>query len=189
MGLVGVGGHEINFGCFNLMLSIRFNLVHIIALELAICSAGCTEPANKPVPVSGKVLIDGQPLAGGTIRFVPKEGRPASSSILADGGFDLAVESVDRMSVPGVLPGIYRVQVSASEIVDDETIRWMAPQRYADFRTSGLEVVVDKPVIDLVFELTSEGDEVLVTAEVPSPDVPPVPDASFEEASSEGTEP
>lgn len=129
------------------------------AVTLAFCIAGCSEPTIEPVRVAGMVLIDAKPLDGGTIRFVPKVGRPASSTILADGSFDMAAESVDRASQAGILPGKYRVQVSASKIVDDQTIEWKAPQHYADFRTSGLEVVVEKPVNDLVFELTSEVDE------------------------------
>jgi hypothetical protein len=134
-------------------------IAQLIAVTLAIGMVGCADSALEPVPVAGTVLIDGQPLARGTIRFVPKVGRPASSKIQADGSFDLAAESVDRPNVVGVPPGTYRVQVSSSNIIDDETIQWQAPQHYADFRTSGLEVVVAQPISDLFIELNSDKTE------------------------------
>ena len=88
------------------------------------------------------------------------------------GAYDLGIESVDRMRVAGIVPGKYRVQVSACEIVDDETIHWKAPQHYADFRTSGLEVVVVVPTTDLVIELTSNMDEVSEQAADALPESP-----------------
>jgi hypothetical protein len=163
-------------------------LMQSVAITLAICIAGCSESTVEPVRVAGMVLIDAKPLDGGTISFVPKVGRPASSTILPDGSFDMAAESIDRTSQAGVMPGIYRVQVSASKIVDDQTIEWKAPQHYADFRTSGLEVVVERPVSDLVFELTSEVDEAPGAADDSSPDTPTTPSASDEVVSPEDAE-
>ena len=135
---------------------MRTTILYSFLLGLACCAGGCGQNADQRVPVAGRVLIDGQPLTGGTIRFVPEAGRPASSAIMADGSFDLASESVQRASEAGVPPGSYRVQVSASKIVDDETIHWNAPEKYADFRTSGLSVTIDKPTDDLVIELSWE---------------------------------
>lgn len=129
----------------------------LVLLAIAASSAvGCADSQPQPVPVEGTVTLDGRPLEGGTIRFVPELGRPASSKILEDGTFDLAGESVDRTSTDGVTPGKYRVQVSSSNIVDDQTIHWNAPQHYADFRTSGLVVVIAEPTSDLVIELKSD---------------------------------
>ena len=136
---------------------------NIRALILCIASVfvaeGCDERAPERVPIAGTVLIDGEPLTTGTIRFVPASGRPASSAILADGSFVLAAESVDRVTQPGVPPGEYRVQIASSVIVDDETIRWNVPQKYADFRTSGLVVNVAEPAEDLLIELSWSEDE------------------------------
>jgi hypothetical protein len=120
-------------------------------------TAGCGQHSDERVPVAGRVLIDGEPLTAGTIRFVPATGRPASSAILSDGSFQLASESVNHLSQVGLPRGKYRVQVSASNVIDDATIRWNAPARYADFRTSGLGVTIKKPTDDLVIELTWEG--------------------------------
>jgi len=133
---------------------MRTTYLHFLLVGISCCAGGCGPNSEQRVPVAGRVLIDGQPLTSGTIRFVPESGRPASSAIMADGSFDLASESVNRVSEMGVPRGKYRVQVSASNIVDDETIRWNAPEKYADFRTSGLDVTIDRPTDDLLVELT-----------------------------------
>jgi hypothetical protein len=140
-------------------LTMRVTGCYWLILAFALGPAGCGENGGERVRVAGTVLIDGKPLTSGTIRFVPEVGRPASSAILADGSFELASDSVNRVSEAGVRPGNYRVQVSASKVVDDETIRWNAPEKYADFRTSGLNVTIDKPIDDLVLELTWGGAE------------------------------
>ena len=170
------------------VLARRIAYIRMTALGLVVSTAGCGEPGDVPVRVAGLVKIDGKPLDSGTICFVPKVGRPASSTILADGSFDMAAESIDRTSLPGILPGQYRVQVSASKIVDDETIEWKTPQHYADFRTSGLEVVVEKPVDDLVFELTSEVDEAPADVDGSATDAPAAAGAAEEGVSPEDAE-
>jgi hypothetical protein len=57
----------------------------------------------------------------------------------------------------GIPPGKYRVAVNASEIIDAEAekVRWLAPPRYADFRTSGLVVHVKAHSSDMRIELQS----------------------------------
>jgi len=133
---------------------MRVTAYYLSFLCLVFGAGGCGPDAEQRVPVAGTVLIDGQPLTSGTIRFVPEVGRPASSAIMADGSFELASDSVNRVSALGIPRGDYRVQVSALQVVDDETIRWNAPEMYADFRTSGLDVTIDRPTDDLVIELT-----------------------------------
>lgn len=105
-------------------------------------------------------MIDGEPLPSGTIRFVPEKGRAVSSAILSDGSFQLASNSVTEAGArEGVLPGKYRVAVSASKIVDEEKeeIQWLAPSHYADTQTSDLEVELQEPRDDLLIELTWAG--------------------------------
>jgi hypothetical protein len=116
---------------------------------------GCNENAVR-VPVSGQVTIDGKPLSSGSIRFVPENGRPVSSPIDDSGRFQLKSDAVGQQPVAGVMPGLYRVAVTSNEIVAEEKAVWNTPRKYADFRTSGLEVVIDRPVDELKIELTSE---------------------------------
>ena len=138
-------------------------LKSVLFVSLAFMIAGCQEPPPKLITASGKVLVDGEPLSDGTIRFVPAEGRPMSSAILDDGSFQLGTNSVgDLDGSDGVPPGKYKVAVSSSIIEDEESdkIRWLAPRHYADFRTSGIEIDLQESKDDLLIELTWECAEV-----------------------------
>jgi hypothetical protein len=123
-----------------------------LLLFCLIVLAGCD---NRPtrVPVSGIVTVDGQPLSRGNIKFVPKDGRPSAGSIGPDGRFTLTCYDGND----GALLGTHRVQVAANRIISDSQIEWFAPPKYADFRTSGIEVPITEPVEDLKIELSSEG--------------------------------
>ena len=130
----------------------------VVAAAMSIAGAvGCESPPPN-YPVQGQVLIDGQPATTGSIRFVPENGRPATSPIDGSGHFRLISNAVGGQH-EGVLPGAYRVAVTSNEIIDEETARWLAPARYADFRTCGLVVNVDGPLDDVKIELTWEGAE------------------------------
>lgn len=138
------------------MVKTSENSLTRIALWMALAvSVGCD--ASAPVyPVNGQVLIDGKPATTGSIRFVPENGRPATSEIDDSGRFQMATQLVNGQK-EGLLPGVYRVAVTSNEIVDEETARWLAPAEYADFRTSGLEVEVDGPLDGVKIELTWKG--------------------------------
>jgi hypothetical protein len=120
-----------------------------VALMFCAAIAGCGDGRPERVPVAGVVLIDGEPLKSGTIKFVPKNGRPSASKISPNGSFDLTCYDGND----GALLGAHRVQVSSNRIISDSKIEWYAPQQYADFRTSGIEVDVTEPVEDLKIEL------------------------------------
>jgi hypothetical protein len=135
---------------------MRNNFFISVLLVSVAAASGCGGAATERVPVAGKVLIDGQPLAAGNIRFVPAEGRPASGRIQSDGTYRLTSESINGSTQSGLPRGDYLVQVSSSKVVDDETIQWNAPQKYADFRTSGLKVTVSEPTDSLDIQLTAQ---------------------------------
>jgi hypothetical protein len=122
---------------------------------------GCGDQPTR-YPVSGKVMIDGEPLSMGTIRFVPRSGRPVSSAIMSNGSFVLSESSLSSSRLSdGVTPGVYRVSVSASKIINEDAdkVQWLAPSQYADFRTSGIELEIDSPQDDLVVDLTWKGHD------------------------------
>src|SRR4051794_17916767 len=110
---------------------------------------GCGDGRPQRVPVSGVVVIDGQPLSQGNIKFVPKNGRPSSGKIGPDGHFSVTCYDGND----GAILGTHQVQVAANRIISDSKIEWFAPPEYADFRTSNLTVEVTKPVDDLKIEL------------------------------------
>ena len=118
-----------------------------------IVASGCGDGRPARVPVSGHVLIDGQPLTRGNVKFVPQNGRPSSGKIGDDGSFALTCYD----GGDGALMGVHRVQVSANRIISDNKIEWFAPRNYSDFRTSGIEIEVTKPIGDLRIELKSNG--------------------------------
>lgn len=68
--------------------------------------------ANKPVPVRGKVTLDGTPVGGASIQFVPEGGggmgRPASAEAGPDGTYKLTTQDPGD----GALPGNYLVLIS-----------------------------------------------------------------------------
>lgn len=120
---------------------------------------GC-EPSVEYVPVKGKVLINGEPLTQGSIRFVPDNGRPALGQITEDGSFQIVSPAIGSggENIEGVVPGRYRISVKASELTseaEDAEVRWLTPPRYADTRTSGLLADIKEPTEDLVLKLTS----------------------------------
>ncbi len=122
----------------------------VIALSCTLVATGCSDGLPQRVPVSGKVLIDGKPVTAGSIRFVPEGARPSSADLDSEGRFQLYCFDGED----GAVIGTHRVQVAAREITGDESVRWLAPQKYSDHRASGIVVEITEPVDDLVIELT-----------------------------------
>ena len=135
------------FAC-SILLHARRCLV--FGSGMMVVFTGCGDGRPPRVPVSGTVVIDGQPLARGNIKFVPEGGRPSAGSIGKDGKFTLTCYDGND----GAIPGMHRVQVASNRIISDSKIEWFAPPVYADFRTSGIEVQIEEPVSDLKIELT-----------------------------------
>lgn len=123
----------------------------LLLLACAISAfVGCSDGRPTRVPVSGVVLIDGQPLTRGNIKFVPVGGRPSAGKVGEDGKFVLTCYDGND----GAILGTHRVQVASNRIISDSKIEWFAPPSYADFRTSGIEIQIDEPISDLKIELT-----------------------------------
>lgn len=116
-------------------------------------SAGCdSRPAR--VQVSGKVLIDGEPLKFGSVDFFPEKGRQASGILDANGNFTLTCYEPGD----GALIGNHQVQILAGDAVNVTTTVWHAPKKYADRRTSGLVQEIKDPTDSLVINLTWKGN-------------------------------
>ena len=121
-------------------------------------AAGCSDGLPTRVPVGGTVFVDGAPLTHGSIMFVGEAGRPAGGSIDSEGHFSLTCYKPGD----GAMPGHYRVKITAVESIDDRSNRWLAPKKYSDEKTSGIEVDVTEPVDDLKIELTWDGGKPFV---------------------------
>ena len=114
---------------------------------------GCGDGGPKIVPVSGIVTIDGQPLTYGHVQVLPSGWRPASGRIGGDGRFTLTTTAAND----GCAVGTHPVAILASESLTPETMKWHAPQKYADSKTSNLTVTITGPTDDLKIELKSDG--------------------------------
>ena len=114
---------------------------------------GCGDGRPERLVVSGQVLIDGQPLTYGYVRFVPKGARPSSSMLDENGRFTLTCYGDED----GVVPGVHRVEVNAGESLSGTKRFWHAPKKYAGFRTSPLTQEITESTDSLVINLTWDG--------------------------------
>ena len=90
--------------------------------------------------------------------FIPEGSRPASGVLDSEGHFTLTCfEDYD-----GTLLGRHRVKVMGVESIDEHSNRWHAPKKYANERTSGIEVEITAPVDNLKIELTWDGGKPFV---------------------------
>jgi hypothetical protein len=129
----------------------RLNKLGLLLLLVGLWS-GCGE--NNPLsrqPVSGTVLVDGQPLAKGSIAFVPtKPGSTMSGGPVKDGQYSL---TEDR----GLPPGDYAVNINATDPnwkFDPKTMREdVAPEWIpVDYSRDGVHKVTVKPSGSNVFK-------------------------------------
>jgi hypothetical protein len=95
-------------------MDMRARGVHLVAL-LSVVLIGC---GGRTRPVRGVVTLEGTPLAGATVMFMPDGqdgGRPASGFTSSDGTFQLTTFKPDD----GALPGKYRVLIQKTEAAKD----------------------------------------------------------------------
>jgi hypothetical protein len=136
------------------------SIAHVSASLAGLCLtvAGCSDGLPSRVPVAGTVMIDGAPVTRGSVMFIPTDGRPAGGSIDPQGRFTLSCyERGD-----GATLGLHRVKITAVEPLGERSNRWHAPKKYADERSSGIEVEIAEPVDDLKIKLTWQGGKPFV---------------------------
>ena len=124
-----------------------------IAAGILLMQSGCSDGRPERVPVSGRVLIDGEPLKYGSIRFYPQNHRAASGEIKPDGSFTLTTYEFGD----GCVPGVHPVSVNASEWLNSRMQRWHAPKKYYGPATSGLTFEVTGATEDAEIHLSWDG--------------------------------
>ena len=93
-----------------------FGLSVLIFLPITGCS---NSEGPLRVPVSGQVMLDGQPLSSGVIRFIPQEGTegPGAAAQIINGKFQFSDDD-------GPIAASHRVEIEATEFqgfaIDDE---------------------------------------------------------------------
>ena len=126
---------------------------------------GCTAGDQASVvPVTGKVLLSGEPLRFGTVTFQPSHGQPGHGEIGSNGEFVLST----YREGDGAAVGRHKVKITCYASQDPAAKKAergpqeslgesLISERYTRFDTSGLEVAVlaggNKP---FVFELARE---------------------------------
>jgi hypothetical protein len=118
-----------------------------LAILLSITMSGC---GNGLSSVSGRITLDGKPLAGSKsvrvmIMFYPESGTGAPAAAIADESGDYVVSTGSQS---GLAPGNYVVTLSATEFTPAAdprgmpTKRVLTPARYANPKESGLRAEV-----------------------------------------------
>lgn len=123
---------------------------------LVLAAGGCGGP--RVVPVSGRVLIDGQPVEHGFVRVAPEGYRAATGTLGPGGRFTLTTTDPDD----GCLVGTHPAEVIALETLGPGAQKWHAPKEYGDVGTSNLTVTITGPTDDLKIDLTWNGGKPFV---------------------------
>ncbi|WP_428306932.1 hypothetical protein [Lacipirellula sp.] len=134
---------------------MRFQLAIHLTLFAALTSFGCGGSGPSLAPVSGKVLLDGQPLTTGQVLTQPTAGRGANGAIQSDGTFTLS-----SGREPGAMVGTHQVAVVAYEVGASTSPeapqgKLLVPQRYTSAENSGLTIEVSSGENTPTLELTS----------------------------------
>jgi hypothetical protein len=137
------------------ILSIRATRLGLAATVClaAMLPAGCGDGRPRRVPVSGRVLIDGQPVTQGTIAIIPEKARASGSDIGPDGRFTMTCFGDED----GVVPGTHTVTVTSIQDIDQKTRKQLVPPKYSEPETSDLKVTIDGPNDALTINLTWAG--------------------------------
>jgi hypothetical protein len=130
----------------------------LVFLLTTVAVIGCGDGRPDRLAVSGQVLIDGNPLTYGFIRFVPQGGRPSGGRLDAEGRFTLSCYGEND----GIIPGTHRVEVDASEWLSATQRKWHAPKKYFRYRTSGLTQQITGPTDSLLINLSWDGGKPFV---------------------------
>lgn len=157
-------------------------LMTISALCLG-CGGGSDSANVETVPVQGTVTLDGKPIEGAIVTFVPvneAQGLPATGTTDKDGRFTLTAMGGGKRGAAGAgtLPGEYYVGVvkdifegddaedsppegqfpeeSSDEPSTEPQVKHIVPTKYNDPKTSGIKVTVKEGDNDIKIELKSE---------------------------------
>ena len=131
----------------------------IVLLGCLAIPVGCGKSGPDLGQVTGKVTLNGKPLADASIEFIPEKGRPSMATTDAGGQYEL-VYTADR---PGALPGKHTVRITTGrpgyegeggqggQEARDEVV----PPKYNSASELAREVKPGSNTID--FKLESEG--------------------------------
>ncbi|QDU56637.1 DUF4198 domain-containing protein [Aeoliella mucimassa] len=103
-------------------------IAHFLFAFFLAVQLGCSDEGGR-VPVSGRVLIDGQPLQHGRVQVVPEGSRPAYGELNEAGEYTLMTYDDND----GTMPGTHKAMITAVESIDGWHNKWHAPKKYSTF--------------------------------------------------------
>jgi hypothetical protein len=133
--------------------------IGVVALSLLLVVAGCSRGGPEIAYVTGRVTMDGKPLANAAVVFIPENGRPAGATTDADGNYVLNFTQGRRGAIPG--KNLIRISTNreAQQDASGKTIpgsRETVPAKYNTNTT--LEFTVEPKKKNVAnFELQSGG--------------------------------
>jgi hypothetical protein len=102
------------------LVRLRVDSMLAFTALLVLLTSGCSGPEGPMrIPVSGRVMLDGQPLTAGVVRFIPAEGvtGPGAATQVTNGEFCFSDDD-------GPIAASHRVEIEATDFqgfaIDDE---------------------------------------------------------------------
>jgi hypothetical protein len=139
-----------------------------VAITFLVLLAGCGPSGPAMVKVTGTVTLDGAPVAGANVMFMPAStGKPAQGVTDAAGKFELNtnpdkpgdgaqegeyIVGVRGVKTTGVQANPDGTSADASQVREE----WFVPQRYSYPNTSGLRQTVAKDMQPVELKLTTK---------------------------------
>ncbi len=139
-------------------------------LASILCFSGCGDP--KAAPVSGKVTLDGKPVAGAYVAFEPASGKRVATGLTDENGqftlscYDqndgaalglnrVAIVKMDEAVETATTEGMDELETELRLDAPTPASQWLIPQKYASFDTSELTFTVNKRNESANFPLSS----------------------------------
>lgn len=137
-------------------MNVKLWLPIVASACLLLVGCGDGPPDRNLVPVDGIVLLDGQPLEGAFIEFVPQGNTPGRGSIArTDSAGKYLLKTID--GVEGAAPGEYKVKVS----------KWVMPDG-SPFEPNQDISAMDAGAVRLVAEKFEDPETTPLTVTVPA---------------------
>jgi hypothetical protein len=132
-------------------MSSQLKILGVLVVVAVLFTAGCGGGGPSLGEVSGKVTLDGQPLAGALVEFQPAEGRGSIGVTDAQGSYRLS----HTEDLQGAVVGTHTVRITMADEDEDPKPRGgPIPARYN--RLSELTAEVQAGSNECNFELQSK---------------------------------
>jgi len=144
------------------VMIIQYRNFILVLSVLLLCFCGCPSPSGNIGWVDGVVTLDGDPVAGATVRFFPESGRASSGKTDTNGYYELRY----TRSEMGAIIGKHKVTISTEAAItggyeqeDKKEARARIasiPKKYRDREKTEVVKTVESGSNTINLELTSK---------------------------------